>query len=124
MINELLEEQYIAYLESLSLATLRHLGRRKGVSPSLRTANKPELIAGIVDILMGRSEPIPSSGRGAPVKSNYFDPTIIPTLDMIRMKYSDTPPEEVKKEAEKKPEEHSLRSPLAAVQDRAEKEPV
>ena len=85
-----LEQQYREYLETLSLTTLRQLGREKGVVPTIRTGNKPELIEGIVDILIGRTQPVPSSGRGAPVKLNFLDPTVLPRLEEIRRKATET----------------------------------
>ncbi len=127
MSNEILEEQYNKYLESLTLTTLRQLGRRKEVSPSIRTANKPELIAGIVDILMGRTQPVPSSGRGAPVKQSYLDPRVIPNLDKIRLKYGTEGGEEKEEEEqtssaepEEKPKGYKLFSPLAELRNEKE----
>lgn len=79
-----LEEVYRSYLETLPLTTLRQLGRVRGVSPAIRMGNKPHLINGIVDMLTGKTKPIPSSGRGAPVKLSYLDPTVQPRLEQIR----------------------------------------
>ena len=90
MLNQLLEEKYVEYLQSLSIATLRQLARRIGVSAELRKGNKPVLIGGITDLLLKRTLPIPSNGRGAPVKLSYIDPTVIPTLRQIFKMYADT----------------------------------
>ena len=80
-----IEQEYRTFLESLPLPTLRILGRMHGV-PTDRSGNKTVLVGGIVDILMGRSMPVPRSGRGAPVKQSYIDPSIIQKLSDIRRK--------------------------------------
>lgn len=87
MENENLEFNYRRYLETLSLTTLRQLGRQKEVAPAIRMGNKPELIEGIVDVLMERTKPVPNSKRGAPVKLNFLDPTVLPKLDELRLRF-------------------------------------
>ena len=81
--SEILEGKYREYLETLPLTVLRILGRNQGV-PTTRVGNKPELIDAITDILMGRQQPVPRSGRGAPVKQSYLDPSIMLKLAEIR----------------------------------------
>ncbi len=85
MLDKEIEQEYCTFLESLPLPTLRILGRKYGV-PTDRSGNKTELTAGILDILVGRAMPVPRSGRGAPVKQNYLDPSIIQRLSDIRRK--------------------------------------
>ena len=84
MAERTLEEEFCAYLETLPIQTLRTLSRRLGSAAASRK-NKPQCIEGIVDLLMGRAEPVPDSGKGAPVKQNYLDPSIIRHLEELRL---------------------------------------
>lgn len=81
-----IEEEYIDYLNKLPIQTLRVLGRQQGV-PSKSLATKPLIIQSLLDLLMGRAQPTPSSGRGAPVKENYLDPAILQRLINIRRSF-------------------------------------
>lgn len=89
-----LENDYKCYLESLPIVTLRVLGRLEGVAQVCAT-NKVELIGDILDILMGRVEPVTHSRRGAPPKQTYLDPSVTDRLAEIKSKYM---PEELKLE--------------------------
>ena len=82
----MLEEKYREYISALPLMTLRILGREKGVPPRL-LGNKPELVEGLVEILMGKRPAVPRSGRGAPVKQNFLDPAVLVRLENIRREY-------------------------------------
>ena len=83
-----LEQKYREYLNALPLSALRVLGRTKGI-PSHRRANKADIVDAVTEILMGRAEPVPNSGRGAPVKQNYLDPAILHSLAEIRRSYEE-----------------------------------
>ncbi len=86
--NKELENEYRAFLDTLPLVNnLRSFGREIQVRPSLLNARKSLLIDAIVDILMGRTEPAPPSGRGRHVKSEP-DLTIMPKLEEIRTHYA------------------------------------
>ncbi len=111
--NNKLEEEYRSYLESLPLTTLRQLGRVRGVSPAIRMGNKRELIEGIVDMLTGKTQPTPNSGRGAPVKLSYLDPTVLPKLDSIKNSVSGKP--------DARETESGLASPVGSGYDRDER---
>ncbi len=80
------EQELSEYLEKLPLTTLRVLGRTEGV-PTGRCGNKPDLIAGITDVLVGKEASVPRSGRGAPVKQSYLDPTVTQRIAEIRRRY-------------------------------------
>ncbi len=85
MLDKKTELEFRSFLEGLPVATLRIIGRMDGV-PTDRSGNKTDLINGIVDILVGRTMPVPRSGRGAPVKQSYVDPVILQRLSEIRRK--------------------------------------
>ncbi len=89
-----LEIQFREYLETLPLPTLRVLGRMQGV-PTGRAGNKSELIEGIIDILVGRTAPVPRSGRGAPVKQSYIDPSVLQKINELRRKAEQDRPQPV-----------------------------
>ena len=84
MAERTLEEDFREYLETLPIQTLRILGRKFGSLAESRKT-KRECIEGILDILMRRTEPAPVSKKGAPVKQNYLDPSIIARLEQIRL---------------------------------------
>ena len=84
MAERTLEEDFRAYLETLPIQTLRTLGRKLGSTAQSRKT-KPDCIEGILDLLMGRADPVPVSGKGAPVKQNYLDPSIIAHLEELRL---------------------------------------
>ena len=64
--------------------TLRTLGRKLGIPAECRKT-KPSCVNGLLDLLMGRADPVPVSGKGAPVKQNYLDPSIIRRLEEMRL---------------------------------------
>ncbi len=84
-----LEQDYKEYLESLPIVSLRVLGRFEGVAQVCAT-NKETLVAGILDILMGRVQPSGRSKRGAPPKQTYLDPVILEKLSAIKQKHMDS----------------------------------
>lgn len=84
MPEKTLEEEYREYLSTLSIQTLRTLGRKLGIPAECRKT-KPSCINGLLDLLMGRADPVPVSGKGAPVKQNYLDPSIIRRLEEMRL---------------------------------------
>ena len=77
------EQRYREFLDTLPLATLRILGRQKGVERS-SSSNKDALIKEIIGILTGSRAPAPPSNRGAPVKQSYLDPAVLARLEEIR----------------------------------------
>lgn len=79
-----LEDEYRSYLKTIGLPSLRQLERSHAIAYSLRFDNKPQSIDAIIERLMGRTKPAPVSKRGAPTKSNYYDPTLEPHLEEIR----------------------------------------
>lgn len=84
MPEKTLEEEYREYLSTLSIQTLRTLGRKLGIPAECRKT-KPSCVNGLLDLLMGRADPVPVSGKGAPVKQNYLDPSIIRRLEEMRL---------------------------------------
>ena len=84
MAERTLEEEYREYLDSLPIQTLRTLGRKIGIPPESRKS-KPGCLHAIIDLLMGRADPVPDSGKGAPVKQDYLDPSIIRHLEDLRL---------------------------------------
>lgn len=84
MAERTLEEEFRDYLETLPIQTLRTLGRKFG-SPASSRKNKPECIESIIELLTGKADPVPNSGKGAPVKQNFLDPSIIRRLEELRL---------------------------------------
>lgn len=82
-ITDSLEQRYRDYLETLSLMSLRVLGRSSGVSKA-SSLNKDLLVEALIDIYTNRSLPAPRTNRGAPAKENFIDPAILDQLDRIR----------------------------------------
>lgn len=80
------ETRYREYLDTLSLTTLRLLGRENGVAQA-SSIKKSGLVDGIVAVLTGKSQPAPRSKRGAPVKHSYLDPEVSRKLEEIRKEY-------------------------------------
>lgn len=78
-----IEERYQEYLETLSLTTLRIVGRNHGV-PQSTSSNKHILIDSIINVLTGKAKPVPRSGKGAPPKQTYLDPAIMQKIAEIR----------------------------------------
>ncbi len=77
------ETNYIQYLNTLPLATLRVLGREYG-APQASASHKEDLVKSIASILSGRSKPVPRSNRGAPAKTTFIDPAILQELEKIK----------------------------------------
>lgn len=85
-----LKTAYTEYLSTLSIGSLRSVGREKGVSKST-LKKKNELIGLIVSVLTGELPPAAKTNRGAPVKDGYIDPQIFDKLEEIKNTYlSDT----------------------------------
>ncbi len=98
MESETLRKRYKDYLDTLPLSILRIIGRNEGVAQPA-ASNKEQLIEGIVSVLTGETSPVPRSNRGAPVKQNYIDPSVIQKLAEIRRAAdAEKPPCEVKLE--------------------------
>ncbi|MBQ3221048.1 MAG: hypothetical protein IJB34_03715 [Clostridia bacterium] len=68
---------YRAYLSGLGIHELRTYARHIGVSKPTKEKPKNILIEAILDILTGVVPPVPPSSRGAPVKENSTDLTVI-----------------------------------------------
>lgn len=83
MNSKSLEENFRDYLVKLSLTDLRMIGRQQGVHAATQLG-KDVLITSITDILTGKAKPAPHSGRGAPPKQNFIDPSITLELADIR----------------------------------------
>ena len=81
-----METRYREYLDTLSLTTLRLLGRENGVAQA-SSIKKSGLVDGIVAVLTGKNQPAPRSKRGAPVKHSYLDPEVSRKLEEIRKEY-------------------------------------
>ena len=64
---EELKKAYIQYLSTLSIGSLRSVGRHTGVNQST-LKKKGALIGDIVEILIGNVPPAAKNNRGAPVK--------------------------------------------------------
>ena len=82
MLGRTVEDRYREYLDTLTLSTLRILGRNYGVAQSSAT-NKSALVEGIVSVLTGKVQSMPRSRRGAPVKESYIDPAVTKKLEEI-----------------------------------------
>lgn len=84
--DDSLYRNYAEYLTGFSIHVLRNVGRFIGVERP--AAKKKEfLIDDIIRILQGEQQPVERSGRGAPVKENYFDPSVMEGLNRIRENY-------------------------------------
>ena len=75
------------YLSTLCLNELRVLGRYYGVAEPTKK-KKNLLITELISVLIGQSMPIERNHRGAPVKNDYVDPTIIDKIEQIRFAYT------------------------------------
>lgn len=82
-IADSLEQRYRDYLETLSLMSLRVLGRSSGVAKA-SSLNKDRLVESLINIFTSKSLPAPRTNRGAPAKENFLDPAILEQLDKIR----------------------------------------
>ena len=77
------EARYREVLEPLPIHALRSVGRELGVEkPTARS--KSDLTEAIVAILTGKTSPVGKSRRGAPIKEEFFDPSIVQRLYAIR----------------------------------------
>lgn len=90
MINERasdnLKVAYTEYLSTLSIGSLRLVGRHSGVSKAT-LKKKNELIREIVSVITGEVPPAERTNRGAPVKDDYVDPKIFDRLEEIKLTY-------------------------------------
>lgn len=75
------------YLSTLCLNELRVLGRNYGVAEPTKK-KKNLLIAELISVLIGQSDPIERNKRGAPVKNDYVDPQIFDKIEQIRFAYT------------------------------------
>lgn len=74
------------YLSSYALTELRVYGRKVGVeNPTI--ASKETLLTDIVAVLSGEKPPVKPSKRGAPVKSDHFNPQIEVRISELRYVY-------------------------------------
>ena len=83
---EELKQAYTEYLSTLSIGSLRSVGRHVGVNQST-LKKKGALVKDIVGILIGNVPPAAKTNRGAPVKDAYIDPKIFSKLDEIKFLY-------------------------------------
>lgn len=81
--ESLAERRYREYLNTISLMSLRVLGRNSGVAKA-SSLNKDVLIEELISIFTHKSYPAPKSNKGAPAKQNYIDPAILAELEEIR----------------------------------------
>lgn len=88
-----LKAAYTEYLSTLSIGSLRTVGREKGVSKTT-LKKKNELIEKIIGVLTGEIPPVERTKRGAPVKDGYVDPKIFDKLDEIKFTYLAELPED------------------------------
>ena len=76
-------ERYREVLDPLPIHSLRIVGREVGVrTPSARS--KSDLTEAIIGVLAGNIAPVGKSNRGAPIKEEYLDPSILQRLYAIR----------------------------------------
>lgn len=87
---------YVEYLSSLSIGSLRSLGRQTGVNKST-VKKKRQLIEEIVAIFCGEAMPTEKNNRGAPVKNDYVDPRILRKLEEIKLYFLSGQSDENKK---------------------------
>lgn len=80
------------FLEKQHIWELRPFGRHKGVAKPTEP-KKDELIQMIIDVYLGRIQPVPRSKRGAPVRSDTFDKKIETTMDELYARYARIPDE-------------------------------
>ncbi len=105
---ENLKATYTEYLSTLSIGSLRSVGRREGVTKST-LKKKNELIGEIVAVLSGEVPPAERTNRGAPVKDDYIDPKILAKLEEIRFSYlSELPVERTEEKVPVSAEEQKL----------------
>ena len=83
---EELKQAYTEYLSTLSIGSLRSVGRHVGVNQST-LKKKGARVKDIVEILIGNVPPAAKTNRGAPVKDAYIDPKIFSKLDEIKFLY-------------------------------------
>ncbi|MDE5897260.1 MAG: hypothetical protein K2H43_05545, partial [Clostridia bacterium] len=78
------EKLYRDYLNTLSLMSLRVLGRNSGVAKA-SSLNKDFLIEELIKLFTHKAYPAPRSNKGAPAKQNFLDPAIHEQLERIRL---------------------------------------
>lgn len=92
ILNEL-QKAYTEYLSTLSIGTLRSVGRQIGVNKST-AKKKGELVDEMVAVLSGVVPPAERTNRGAPVKDEYVDPKVFEKLEEIKFSYLSSMPAE------------------------------
>ena len=86
------------YLMTLGINTLRAYGRRLGLqAPTKR--KKGDLIRDIVEALCGEEKPSRSK-RGAPIKNDYIEPSVLEEIEKIKGRYFDGGMSALKEEKE------------------------
>ena len=83
------------YLSTLSLDTLRVIGRKVNVHAPTQNKNKPVLIELILGVLAGEILPAPRSNRGKPVIDDYIKPEILNDLKDIYESHVVAPEKEI-----------------------------
>ncbi len=76
------EERYRDYLNTLSLMSLRVLGRISGVAKA-SSLNKDLLVEELIKLYTHQTFPAPRSNKGAPAKQNFIDPAILEEIEKI-----------------------------------------
>ncbi|MBE5753519.1 MAG: hypothetical protein E7343_05620 [Clostridiales bacterium] len=81
-----LKIEYERYLKQLNIDSLRSLGRHVGVYNPTENKKKGELIGLIISVLVGETQPVDRTKRGAPVKA-VLNPDVLLRLDEIAEKF-------------------------------------
>lgn len=82
-------EQLKLRLESMSLQTLRPIGRAVGVRKPTKI-DKDVLVAGIMAVAKNEAAPCPKPTRGAPPKSDVYDQSVVQEVWNCRAYYSES----------------------------------
>ena len=100
-ILERFERECLVYLSQYDIYQLRAYGRNIGVKEPTKKLRKP-LLDAILGVLSGRIAPVERSIRGAPVKSDFFDPKIPDEIEKIRVSANAGFPETARESEEKR----------------------
>ena len=92
------------YLQTISITALRTYGRTLGLEKPT-TLRKADLIEEIVLVLCGEFEQ-KRKKLGAPIKSDYVDPTLVNKIKDLQIKYLPSKKKTIKKAAISKKEEN------------------
>lgn len=84
-ILEQFERECLLVLSAYDLHQLRAYGRYVGVKEPTKKSRQP-LLEAIIGVLTGQIPPVERSLRGAPVKSDFFDPKIPELIEKVRMR--------------------------------------